>query len=57
MNCGFVELVLVDVEVAHFRVLGRAGGTGLSDVPRKKVTFTYFVKQWKLRNQTSSSTP
>jgi hypothetical protein len=27
------------------------GGTGRSDVPRKNATLTYFVKQWKLRNQ------
>ena len=41
-----VELVvLVDVEVAHFLVLGFAGGRGRSDVPRKKATLTYFVKQ------------
>ena len=41
----------MDVEVAHFLVLGLAGGTGRSDVPRKKDTLTYFVKQWKPRNQ------
>src|SRR5882762_732501 len=36
-----VELVvLVDVEVAHFLVLGLAGGTGRSDVLRKKATLT-----------------
>ena len=41
-----VELiVLADVEVAHLLLLRFAGGTGLSDVPRKKVTFTYFAKQ------------
>ena len=43
-----VELVVfVDVEVARVLVLGLAGGTGRRDVPRKKVTFTYSVKQWK----------
>jgi hypothetical protein len=43
---SFVELVvLVDVEVAHFLVLGLAGGRGRSDVPRKKATLTYLVKQ------------
>jgi hypothetical protein len=48
---SFVELVdLVDVEVAHFLLLGLAGGRGRSDVPRKKATLTYFVKQWMPRN-------
>ena len=44
----FVELVaFVDVEVAHFLVLGLApGGTGRSDAPRKKATLMYFVKTW-----------
>jgi hypothetical protein len=42
----FVEpVVLVDVEVAHFLLLGLAGGRGRSDMPRKKATLTYFVKQ------------
>jgi hypothetical protein len=27
-------------------LLDAAGGTGRSDVPRKKATLTYFVKQW-----------
>ena len=27
------------------------GGSGRSDAPRKNATLTYFVKQWKLRNQ------
>ena len=53
-----VELVvLVDVEVAHVLVLGLAGGSGRSDVPRKNATLTYFVKQWKLRNQPWPSMP
>src|SRR6478735_3476226 len=33
------------------------GGSGLSDVPMKKVSFTDFSKTWKLRNQPSPSTP
>jgi hypothetical protein len=33
------------------------GGTGRSDVPRKKATLTYFVKQWMPRNQPWPSTP
>ena len=42
----FVELIaLMDVEVAHVLLLGFAGGTGRSEAPRKKATFTYFVKQ------------
>ena len=45
-NCFSVELVLVDVEVARLRVLDPSGGTGSSDVPRKKVTFMYRSKQW-----------
>jgi hypothetical protein len=49
---SFVELVvLMDVEVARVLALGLAGGTGRSDVPRKKATLTYFVKQWMPRNQ------
>lgn len=43
---SFVELVvLMDVEVARVLALGLAGGTGRSDAPRKKATFTCFVKQ------------
>ena len=42
---SFVELVvllvvLMDVEVARVLALGPAGGTGRSDVPRKKATLT-----------------
>ena len=49
---SFVELVvLMDVEVARSLSLDSPGGTGRSDVPRKKATLTYFVKQWKPRNQ------
>ena len=50
-------LVLVDAEVAHFLLLGLAGGSGRSDVPRKKATLTYFVMQWMPRNQPWPSTP
>ena len=43
---GFIErVVFVDVEVAHFLLLGFAGGERRSDVPRKKATLTYFAKQ------------
>ena len=49
---SFVELVVfVDVEVAHFFLLGLAGGILLSDAQRKKATLTYFAKQWMPRNQ------
>jgi hypothetical protein len=38
---SFVELVgLMDVEVVRVLALGLAGGTGRSDVPRKKATAT-----------------
>src|SRR5216684_9404381 len=47
----------MDVEVARVLALGLAGGTGRSDVPRKKATLTYFVKQWMPRNQHWPSTP
>jgi hypothetical protein len=33
------------VEVARILVLGLDGGTESSDVPRKKTTLMYFVKQ------------
>jgi len=43
---SFVELVaLVDVEVARVLALGLGRRAGHSDMPRKKATFTYFVKQ------------
>ena len=43
---SLVELVvLTDIKVAHVLVFGFPGGTGCKDVPRKKVTLTYFVKQ------------
>jgi hypothetical protein len=55
---SFVELVVhMDVETARVLTLGLAGGTGRSDVPRKKATLTYFAKQWKLRNQPWPSPP
>src|ERR1700730_12036815 len=37
--------------------LDSPGGTGRSDLPRKKATLTYFVRQWKPRNQPWPSTP
>ena len=33
------------------------GGKGCSAAPRKKVTLTYFAKQWMPRNQPWPSTP
>ena len=33
------------------------GGMGRKEVPRKKVTLMYLVKQWRARNQPSSSFP
>ena len=56
---GFVEfVVLVDVEVAHVLLLGRAGRDGASDAPRKKATFMYFVKTVEAEEpDPSSSTP
>ena len=40
---GLVErVVLADVEVAHSGCLDAPGGSGSSDVPRKKATFTYL---------------
>ena len=51
-DLSFVEsVVLVDVKIAHFFLLGLAGGILLSDAQRKKATLTYFAKQWILRNQ------
>jgi hypothetical protein len=48
----FVErIALVDVEVTYFLLLGLDGGCGRSAVPRKNATLTYFVMQWKPRNQ------
>jgi hypothetical protein len=51
------SLVVPDVKVARVTALRRTGGIGSSNSPRKKATLTYFVKQWKLRNQPSPSIP
>ena len=43
---SFVELVvLMDVEVAHVLLLGRARGKRTQRRAAEKATFTYFVKQ------------
>jgi hypothetical protein len=53
---SFVELlVLVDVEEAHFLLLGLAGRSGRRDVPRKKATLTYFVMQWMTKRKMTAS--